>query len=788
MSDEKSIVPQWGDPAKVADACTIMAKVEMPRASDRALIDNLANGGRPYSREEQKKFQIQLNINFLDMTRKCQDAVGQINNAFIPAGNYFTATSKKGEMQKRQEYGQYFTTNLNKILKKGRSGKKHHFMLRSRNASVGLHGVGPLAWTNDYRLLPRFIPMEDLLIPTDTLIDLSNLTHFAINLYLTPGELYRMAMMGEVDPGWNKKAVIGALSDCRDDKTAPVFPVDSRDWYERPEYIQEMYKQNSGYLQSDAVQKIRMRAFYYQNPVAENGIQKWYRKIIMRDGTENAPPSEFIYEGKGPFADHLEQILHIQFGDNSMVAPLKYHSVRGIGMMLYGACETLNRLQCQTMQHAFQDLQTWLRVQDPTDRDRAKVVQLSQYSVMPEGVTIIPKEERHQPNPQLLEATLGILNQNISQNSSSFTQSTNDTGKEMTAFEAKARLHAANAMVSNVLGMMYAQEIFYYEEIVRRACMKAPSDPNTVIFQEMCKKDGIPLELIQDPDNWSIVAERVMGSGDNMLAQAQADAMMQQIQQFDPDSQRQVKRIWVSTLTDNPELARMLVKDTPDNSTSGTLAAEDVFATLMLGVPIPVRQGIDMVGYAGALTDMLSLKVSSLAQSGGLPTPEELQGFLTVSQQIEQTLQIVAQNDANKPAVKQINDVLGKTMNEVKAFVQRLQEQQGEQQQQPDPEAMAKANSTIMLAQVKGEIAKQNAQLKQQQSHEKFLQKQQQSMDSHAQNLQQQMDKHAQQLMQSHTQTQADIQAKGLETGANIAATTATATAKAKVADKDLSN
>lgn len=785
-TDTETIVPQWGDPAKVADCCQIMARVEQARAADRALIDNLANGGRPYSVEEQKKFQIQFNVNFLDLTRKTQDAVGQLNNAFIPAGNYFSANSLGGEVSKRSEYGQKFTKNFNTILKRGRSGKRHHFIMRSRNASVGLHGIGALAWTNDFRLLPRFVPLEDLLIPTDTLIDLSNLTHFAINLYLTPGELYRMALMGNVDPGWNKEAVIGALQDCRDDKLAPVFPVNSRDWYERPEFVQEMYKQNSGYLQSDAVQKIRMRAFYYQNPKAEGGIQKWYRKIIMRDGTDHAPPSKFIYDGKSPFADHLEQILHVQFGDNSMVAPLKYHSVRGIGMMLYGACEAINRMQCQTIQHILQNLQTWFRIQDPNDRDRAKLIQLSQYAVIPEGASVLPAAERHQVDGNLVQLGLGVLNQNIAQNSSSFTQDSGASNKEMTAFEARARLHAANAMVSNVLGMMYSQEIFYYEELVRRALLKNSDDPNVIRFQEKCKADGIPDELMVF-ENWNIVAERVMGAGDNMLAQAQADALMSQIQGFAPDKQIQIRRLWVSTLLDNPDMARELVPENPDQSTSGTLAAEDVFATLMLGVQIPVRQGIDMIGYAGALTDMLSFKVNNLVQSGQLPTPEELMGFLTVSQQVEQTLQIIAQDDKNKPAVKQLNDVLGKTMNEIKGLAQRLTEQQGQQQSQIDPEAQAKADSTIMLAQVKAEISKQSAEQKMLQRQMAFEQKQNEQMQKHMAKLEQQTQSHIAKLTQQHTQTQSDIAAQGLQTGADIASTQATTEAKVAAADKNKS-
>lgn len=795
MADSKSIVPDWGSPSQVWQSTEVMQKVEYARAINRSLIDNLANGGKPFTPDEQKKFGIMVNVNFLQLTRKLQDAIGQVNNAFIPNGNYFTArcTASKQTLfkifsralseDKKSEYGQKFTKNINEVLKTGESGKRHLFIMRSRNASVALHGIGPLMWTNDYRLFPRYVPLEDLLIPTDTLIDFSNLPHFAVNLYLTPGELYRMALMGPDDSGWNKKAVVKILEFIRDDKWAPYWPANNTLWYQRPEAVQELWKQNSGYLQSDSVSKARLRAFYYQNPKAENGEQKWYRVIIQRDPYTATEPQEFLYEGKGPFAETLSDIIHCQFGDNSLVPPLKYHSVRGIGMMLYGACEVLNRMQCQGMQHVFQNLQSWFRIANPTDTDRAKLVNLMQNGVLNEGVSVVPQDERHQIDANLWESALGLLNQNIAQGSSSFTQQPDTSNKEMTAREAMIRLNQANAMVGNVLSLMYAQEISYYEQLVRRALRKNSADPWAQKFQEACKADGIPDELMK-PEHWKIIAERVLGAGDNVLAQAISDALIEKLPLFDPDSQRIIKHKWVATVTDDPDFADVIVPPEQDPSTSGTKVAENIYGTLMRGIQIPVRQGIDMVGYAGALLDMLQTEVQRILQVDGMPNPEDLIGYLTVASHVEQVLQVIAQDEQQKPVVKQLNDLLGKLMNELKGFAQRLQEQQGEQMDGPMLEAQAKANATTMLAETKARISEMTAQQKAQHKEQQFSAKMQQSMEAHATKLKQQMESHLQQLIQQHEKAQADIQAKGMQTGADVAATTLTATAKAEAAAK----
>lgn len=772
--DKKTIEPQWGDPERVWQATETMQRVETARALERSKIDAFANGGRPWTEAECQKYNIQLNVNWLELTRKLQDAIGQINNAFIPNGNFFTCHSSGGAPAKRMEYGQKFTKNINKILKRGRSGKRHHFLLRSRNASVALHGIGPLMWTNSTRLFPRFIPLEDLLIPTDTMLDFStNLSHFAVNMYLTPGELYRMAMMGAEDSGWNREAVIKILMDVRDDKSVPYFPQQMNEWHDRPEAIQELYKQNSGYLESDAVPKARLRAFFYEDP--KTG--KWYRKIILRDSTPSTTNSldvrkMFVYDsGERVFAEDIGHILHCQFGDNSLVAPLKYHSVRGIGVMLYSAAWTLNRLRCQMVQHIFQNLQTWFQITDPTDRDRAKAILLMANGILPEGARIIPQQERHQVDARLLEFGMAQMKQNISENATAYAPELDSgTSKERTKFEVQAQLQASSAMIGNVLSMMYAQEIFYYEELVRRALIPSTDDPWAKKFQEACRADGIPEELLK-ADNWRIIPERVLGAGDNALAQAQADALMGQIMAFEPDKQTQIKRLWTATLLDDPDRAEDLVPENPDQSSSGTRAAEDVYATLMRGISVPMRKGIDHAGYCAALLGMMGAEIQRIMKTDGVGTPQEVLGFSTVAQSIQENLQFLAQDDRNKQNVKQLADTLGQMMNEVKAMAQRQQEMAAKQQPQIDPEAMAKIQADLMAAQQKLQIAEATAQQKMEQKERAFEQKMAQQQQQHEMRMQTMLEQARTSITASQAKTDAELEAMGMKTGAEVKAT-----------------
>lgn len=748
-----------------------MQRVETVRAWDRARVDALANGSRPYTEAEMKEFGHQLNVNWLELTRKLQDATGQINNAFLPAGNFFSCHSIGGAPAKRQEYSDIFTKEINRVLKKNRSGKRYHYLLRSRNASVALHGIGPLVWSTPQRLLPRFIPLEDLLIPTDTLLDFStNLSYFAINLYLTPGELCRLALCGKPDPGWNDTAVKNILKDLKTAQGQLVFSISATDWNDRPEAIQELYKQNSGYLESDAVPRVRLRAFYY-----EGDDQKWYRKIILRDNTPSQPATgqgvKFIYDGKQAFADDIDQILHCQFGDNSLVSPLRYHSVRGIGTMLYAPALTLNRLRSQFIQHVFQNLLTLWRIRDPNDRDRAKQILLMQNGIVPDEVSIIPEQERHQVDPRLIEMGMAQMKQNIAENSSSFTQNLDSgTQKEETAFEVGVKLQAANSMVSNVLSMMYAQEIFQYEEIVRRACIKNTDDPLAKKFQERCRKGGIPEELME-AENWNVLAERALGAGDNAIARAQAQELMANRGAYEPESQRRILRTYTATLLSDPQRAEELVPQEPDQSTSGTRAAEDVYGTLMRGIMVPLRKGIDHVGYCNALLGMMQVEIQRIMQTDGMGTPADLAGFMMVAQSIAENIAFLAQDQKNKQLVRQLSDQLGQLTNLLKAMGQRQQEAaQAAQTPPPDPQVMAKIQADAMAAQQKMQINEASAQQKNEQKQAAFELKMQQQMEQHALRMQTLAQQTEASLAALKAKTDADLQAKGMTVAADLKA------------------
>lgn len=687
--------PQFATAAQVTAICETMQTIEQVRATDRALIDNLANGGRPYSAEEQAKYQIQVNVNWMEMTKILQDAVGQINNALIYKERLFTARCKGGKVEKQKEYTETFTNNIHEPLKRGESGRKHMFLLKSRNASIALHGIGNLMWMNDYSWMPRFIPLEDLLIPTDTLCDYSNLGQFAVNLYLTQAEFFDMTHGEKVQPGWNITAVRRILDDLKDPNEQTGN--NAFTFQDQPEKRIEQFKQNHCFYDSDAAKTVKLRMFFYKDP--EKGT--WYRCGVLREGTVSQPSDkEFIYEAKDTtFAENIARILHSQFGDNNLCAPLKYHSVRGLGVMLYAPVECNNRVRCETVQHLMLNLKTLLRISNPSDRDRPKLLELSQYSVVEDGVTFVTEQERHQVDAKLVEYVQSQMRQLMSEGSASYVQDINDgTGKERTATETNAMLQSVNVQVSTMLQSMYMQEAFYYEEVVRR--MLTSTDKDAEEFRKSCKDDGIPDELMK-LKNWEIDPERVMGAGDQTLAGQEADALLSQSQRFDPTAQRWILKNWAIQKTRNPALGNTLVPEDKSVASKGTIAAEDVFATLMAGIPASIREGIERNPYIESLIGMMGEKIQQITKTDNMGTPQEVIGLKTVADHIGKNIQIIAADEEQKQNVKLYSDELGKLMNLVKGFEQRQQQAMQKQQEAQSPEAQAKAQALIMQTEAK---------------------------------------------------------------------------------------
>ena len=75
--------------SRVSEVVNAMKIVEVNRARNRALIDNLFNGVPPYTAQEEKENSIYVNVNWKEGPNTLHAARGQYENAFLKPGNFF---------------------------------------------------------------------------------------------------------------------------------------------------------------------------------------------------------------------------------------------------------------------------------------------------------------------------------------------------------------------------------------------------------------------------------------------------------------------------------------------------------------------------------------------------------------------------------------------------------------------------------------------------------------------------------------------------------------------------
>lgn len=698
-----------------------MKLADFPRATDRQRINDLLNGVPPYTGLEAEQNGIVVNVNFLEGASLAHDARMQITGNLTKPGRFFSARTDMGAKHKRTERSAIVTRQLAKIMKRS---PIYYETFRSKFALDVAHGIGPSAWDTEDFWCPDAKGIEDVLIPSGTLLTMKNLPFFSLYHSYTGPQLIKLTRNREyaVKCGWNMELVDKCLEYIDREATALM----GTNWPEvwSPEKMGERVKGDGGFYASDQVPTIDCFDFYFWDD--DDKTEGWKRRIILdawstpsgsgimqQNSKVDFARNQFLFtSGKRKVADSWRNIVAFQFADLSAVAPFRYHSIRSLGYLLYAVCNLQNRLRCKFSEAVFEAMLMYFRVKNMDDAERSLKIELASRGFVDETVQFIPANERFQINANLVEL---LINQNqgiINKNTASYAQNsdlTKDNAPEKTKFQVMAELQTANTLISSGLQQVYRYQEFEYHEIFRRFCMKYSRDPDVKTFRANCLARGIPEEMLSF-EAWEIDPERVLGAGNKTLEMAIAQQLMQFRNLYDPEPQRQILRDVTLAITDDPGRTEMLVPQEPEKVTDSTHDAELVTSALMMGIPVQLKTGMNHIEYVETMMHNLAIIIAKAQQKGGMATADQIEGMGAIAQHISQHIELVAQDENEKERVTGWQKNMTKLMNFVKAFAQRLQEQMKKAQEQQgngaDPKDVAKAQAAMMLAKVKADNTK----------------------------------------------------------------------------------
>lgn len=726
---------RYSSPSKVEEEVWNLKWADLPRATDRALIDRTFNGFPPFTDAEQAANGIKTNVNFLESTKIAHDARRQFHNAFLAPGNFFSVKCDYGPVHERDAISTKITTKINRLMKRSLNYRE---TLRNVFGQVVIHGVGPVVWSDSYKWVPSMQSMGDVLIPSRTLLTMENLTKFAVYRRYTAEQLYRLTHGHRVDKAWNKPVAESCIKWAH--KQTPGMRNQTTDSFQNPEQWAEDLKEDAGFYSSDIIPTINCWDFYYLEE--EDKSFGWKRRIIL-DTLADGPAidtrnfldqkGQFLYDsGKRNYADKHSKIIHFQFADGSSIAPFRYHSVRSLGWLLYSICHLQNRLRCKFTDSVFESMLQFVNITSTDDQERVTKLALMDKGIIPEGFRFVPQSERWQVPLPLIETMLSMNRQQMEDNSSSFTQDYDfaKDKREKTATEITAEVTASSALVSSMLQEAYGYQEFQYREIARRFCKPNSRDPDVREFRAQCLSDGVPEEALNS-ERWDISAERVIGAGNKQMELAQIGMLMEKYPLFTPDAQRIILRKFTVAGTEDPTLALELVPPDTNRISSARHDAQLAAGSLMQGLIVDVRPNMNHIDYVEAMIGEIVLIVDGILKSGGMATQQQITGLQNMETHLSGHIEIIAQNEDERERVREYGDHIGRLMNEVKAFAERLQEQMQSQNGNGNGELDAKIHAQIITAESKAKIAQENAAMKMSQKDISFRQKTEQAQEKH---------------------------------------------------------
>ena len=701
---------KFDDAAVVESVCYDIRLSDYTRGKNRAKINSLFNGVKPFENDDENP----VNVNFLEGTRLAHDARSQFAAAFLKPGKFFTLNTDQGPKHKRKTYSAIVTAEMSKIMKRS---LPYFETFRSKFAMDVLHGIGPAAWPDAERWNPSAIGIEDVGIPSNTLLSMENLPFFYIYRSYTVPELKRLTRNTEhaKAAGWDMDLVDSTIQ-WVDKQTTQLM---GSNWPEvwSPEKVAERIKGDGTCYSSDAVPTIDCFDFYYWDDDGETS--GWNRRIILDawstpSGTQGKSlelkkdsqfmRGKFLFNPKDrKYANALTELINFQFADLSSVAPFKYHSVRSLGFLTYAACHLQNRMRCRFSMAAFESAMNYFRVKSSDQAERALKIEMINMGVIDDTVEFVPAAERWQVNAQLIELFLRENKSIIDSNSSSYTaQAANTPGDRKTKFQVMAEQSQATALVTGALTQAYHYQIPEYREITRRFMRANSTDADVRAFRAACLSRDVP-EKVLEFEGWDIEPERIMGAGNKTMEMAIAEQLMQMRHLYDPEPQRDILRRVTTAITDDPDWSMTLVPEEPLKVSDTVHDAQLSIATLMSGYPIAVKTGQNHKEYVQVLLSEMSQEIQGIEKNGGMTSGEKIKGFNMVAQNISEHIKLLAQDKNEKAFVTEAEKQLAKVMNLVRAFQQRLEEQMKKQQQQQggDPAAAAKVQATMMTAKVK---------------------------------------------------------------------------------------
>jgi hypothetical protein len=451
-------------------------------------------------------------------------------------------------------------------------------------------------------------------------------------------------------------------------------------------------------------------------------IHAWVREF---DGTvsfviaEKDGDSGFLFTHRSRYQSVDEAFVLFTYG----VGEGTYHSIRGLGHMIYPLVQLLNRIMCHLADSALIAGSIMVQPESQKALDEMQIQPLGPYTVISPGVQYIERGV-----PDLTRAAIPVFNE-IKESTSNYVSQFSAPSVPNGVYEN--RLSTEAQMESLASGDAGAIDLFYsaldrlFREMVRRLTNGKKSDPLAREFLRRCEERGVTKEVLTSLDHASTYATRAIGAGSSAARGLGLNRLLQLLPNLDEIGQKRLIYQFVAEIVGYQNADYYAAEPEEPRLDVEAKVAEMENILLLQGNPIGVNPQEMHATHAIIHITPLGELLEAI-ERGQTDPMEMLPGLRAMLQHLAMHAEPLAQDPAQRPiygavklAVNNVTQVVDNFERKIRAEERRVAEEGGaidEGTGQPlDPETEAKARVAqlrVMQEEFKFQLAQQLGQLK----------------------------------------------------------------------------
>lgn len=437
----------------------------------------------------------------------------------------------------------------------------------------------------------------------------------------------------------------------------------------------------------------------------------WVREF---DGTysfalteKDAPDGEYLFVEYSRYKSAEEAFIFFCYG----IGNGTYHSIRGMGHMIFALVQLHNRLMCQKSDGVMLDESVLLQATGNNALQRASLNYLGPFSLMDQGFEVIDRKISGTS-----DRTLPFLNEVkglMGQMSSSFNP---PEGAYQNQINVEAELEALAGSTSGALDLFYASWDRLIREMVRRIIQGPKSDPLVAEFHRRCERRGVTKDILESVDHANTYAYRALGAGSPSARSIAFKKLLQLLPQLDEIGRKNLIYRFVENLVGHQNAAEFASRsEEPRQNSEASIATLENFA-LAQGAPIPVLS-YQMHGAHVQIHVPELIRIIDGVETGALDPMQNLGGLRAYLDHVaahgEQLGQDPSQADLFgqvKEAINNLNQIVTNMERKIKAEQRQAAEAgQGAEGQPSEQERLAQIKIDMeefkfQMMQRKGEL------------------------------------------------------------------------------------